>query len=183
MAYGQPTILVFGDSLAAGYGIPRDAAWATLMQKELQTTHPHYKVVNASISGETTFGGLNRIDATLKLHQPTIVILELGDNDGLRGAKLSEIEHNLNQLILRCRAVHAKVLLLGIQLPPNYGLEFSASFKAIFAKVAQRHHIALVPFMLEGLSAEQFQADNLHPVAAAQPQILRNVLPKLKPML
>ena len=183
MACAQPTILVFGDSLSAGYGIPRETAWPTLLQHELQITHPQYQVVNASTSGETTFGGLHHIDAALQQHQPAIVILELGANDGLRGANPNDIEHNLNELVQRCRTAHAKMLLLGIQLPPNYGLTYTTQFKALYAKVAQRNRIAFVPFILAGISADQFQADNLHPVAEAQPQILRNVLPKLKPLL
>jgi len=179
----QSTILVFGDSLSAGYGIPREAAWPSLLQAELQHTHPHYKVINASISGETTSGGVRRLPATLKEHRPSIVIIELGANDGLRGTRLDVTEKSLDTLIKQARGAQAKVLLLGMQLPPNYGVDYTKRFKALFAKLAQRHHIALVPFMLEGIEAEQFQADNLHPVAEAQPKILHTVLQKLKPML
>jgi len=179
----QSTILVFGDSLSAAYGIPREAAWPSLLQVELQRTHPHYKVINASISGETTSGGLRRLAATLKEHRPSIVIIELGANDGLRGTKLGLTEDSLNGLINQSKAGGAKVLLLGLQLPPNYGLEYTKRFKALFPRLAQRHGIALVPFMLDGIAAEQFQADNLHPVAEAQPKILQTVMQKLKPML
>jgi acyl-CoA thioesterase-1 len=179
----QSTILVFGDSLSAGYGIPREAAWPSLLQAELLRTHPHYKVINASISGETTSGGLRRLPATLKEHKPIIVIIELGANDGLRGTKLDLTEKSLNTLIQQSQANGAKVLLLGMQLPPNYGVDYARRFKALYPKLAQRHHISLVPFMLEGVEADQFQADNLHPVAEAQPKILQTVMQKLKPLL
>lgn len=179
----QSTILVFGDSLSAGYGIPREAAWPSLLQAELRRSHPHYKVINASISGETTSGGLQRLPTTLKEHRPSIVILELGANDGLRGTKLNLMEKSLNALIQQSQAVGAKVLLLGMQLPPNYGLAYTKSFKALYPKLAQRHRIALVPFMLEGIGADQFQADNLHPLAETQPMILETVMQKLMPML
>ncbi len=176
-------ILVFGDSLSAGYGIARDASWVSLLQNELKQTHAQYEVVNASISGETTAGGLRRITKALQEHHPAIVILELGANDGLRGTAITETEKNLNQIVKAAQKANAKVLLLGIQIPPNYGLDYTKSFTALYPKLAKRHDIALVPFMLQGIAPEQFQADNLHPNAAAQPQILRNVLPKLKLLL
>jgi acyl-CoA thioesterase-1 len=179
----QSTILVFGDSLSAGYGIPREAAWPSLLQAELNRTHPHYKVINASISGETTSGGVRRLPATLKEHRPSLVILELGANDGLRGTKLDLTEKSLNTLITQSQAAGAKVLLLGMQLPPNYGAAYTNKFKSLYPKLAQRHRIELVPFMLEGVEAHEFQADNLHPVAEAQPKILQTVLQKLKGML
>jgi acyl-CoA thioesterase I len=179
----QSTILVFGDSLSAGYGIPREAAWPSLLQAELQRTHPHYKVINASISGETTSGGLRRLPATLKEHRPSIVILELGANDGLRGTTLDLTEKSLNALVQQSQAAGAKVLLLGMQMPPNYGADYTKRFKQLYPKLAQRHRIALVPFLLRGIEGDEFQADNLHPVAAAQPKILQTVMQKLKPML
>ncbi len=179
----QSTILVFGDSLSAGYGIPREAAWPSLLQAELKRTHPHYKVINASISGETTSGGVRRLPATLKEHRPSLVILELGANDGLRGTKLELTEKSLNTLIKLSQAAGAKVLLLGMQLPPNYGVAYTKKFKMLYPKLAQRHRIELVPFMLEGVEAHEFQADNLHPVAEAQPKILQTVLQTLKGML
>ena len=179
----QPTILVFGDSLSAAYGIPREAGWVNLMQQELQRSHPQYRIVNASISGETTTGGRQRIAAALRQHQPNIVIIELGANDGLRGAPIANIEANLTDLIRQSRKAGAKVLLLGMQLPPNYGSTYTARFKSLYPKLAQRYHVALVPFFLEGIAPEQFQADNLHPVAQAQPIILRNVMQKLEPLL
>lgn len=179
----QSTILVFGDSLSAGYGIPREAAWPSLLQDELKRTHPHYKVINASISGETTSGGLRRLPATLKEHQPNIVVIELGANDGLRGTKLKLTEDSLNALISKSKKTGAKVLLLGMQLPPNYGVEYTRRFKSLYPKLALQQQIELVPFMLQGIRADEFQADNLHPIADAQPKILQTVMQKLKPML
>lgn len=180
----QSTILVFGDSLSAAYGIPREAGWVNLLQEEMQRSHhPQYQVVNASISGETTTGGRQRIAAALRQHKPNIVILELGANDGLRGAPVKNIEANLSVLIRQSRKSRAKVLLLGMQLPPNYGMEYTSAFKSLYPKLAQRYHVVLVPFLLEGVVPEQFQADNLHPVAAAQPRILQNVMQKLAPLL
>lgn len=179
----QQTILVFGDSLSAAYGIPREAGWVNLLQQELQRSHPQYKIVNASISGETTSGGLRRLSAVLRQHQPHIVIIELGANDGLRGAAIADIETNLASLIKQAQKSKAKVLLLGMQLPPNYGPDYTAGFKTLYPKLAQRYRTALVAFFLDGVTPEQFQADNLHPVAQAQPRILQNVMRKLKPML
>lgn len=182
-AQAAKNILVFGDSLSAGYGIARDASWVSLLQNELRLTHAQYAVVNASISGETTAGGLRRITKALQEHRPAIVILELGANDGLRGTNLAETEKNMNQIVAAAQKTKAKVLLLGIQIPPNYGMDYTKRFTALYPKLAKRHAIALVPFMLQGIAPEQFQADNLHPNAAAQSQILKNVLPTLKPLL
>lgn len=175
----QPTILVFGDSLSAAYGIPRDRGWVTLLQQ----ARPDWQVVNASVSGETTAGGVRRLDAALRQHRPDIVILELGANDGLRGTPIAAIEANLAQLIRQSQRAQAKVLLLGMQLPPNYGPDYTRQFRELFPKLAKRYHAALLPFMLEGVPPEQFQADNLHPTAAAQAGILRHLLPALKPLL
>lgn len=179
----QQTILVFGDSLSAAFGIPREAGWVSLLQQELQRSHPQYRVVNASISGETTSGGHQRIAAALRQHHPAIVILELGANDGLRGTPIKEIEANLGALIQASRKAKAKVLLLGMKLPPNYGADYTTRFAALYSTLAQRHRVALVPFLLAGVAPEQFQADNLHPVAAAQARILDTVFQKLKPLL
>ena len=179
----QSNILVFGDSLSAGYGIPREAAWPMLLQNELQRSHPHYKVINASISGETSSGGLRRLPAALKEHQPSIVIIELGANDGLRGTAPSITEKNLSTLIKQAQAIKAKVLLVGMQLPPNYGVNYIQQFKEVYPKLAKKYRTGLVPFMLEGIESEEFQADNLHPVAEAQPKILQTVFQKLKPLL
>jgi acyl-CoA thioesterase-1 len=179
----QQTILVFGDSLSAAYGIPRASGWVNLLQQELQRSHPQYKVVNASISGETAIGGRQRIAQALRQHSPSIVIVELGANDGLRGTPIADIESNLSAVIQQSSQDNRKVLLVGIQLPPNYGKNYTDQFKAIFYRLAQRHYVALVPFMLENVPPEQFQADNLHPTASAQAQILQTILAKLKPLL
>lgn len=174
---------MFGDSLSAGYGIARDASWVSLLQQELQHSHPQYLVVNASISGETASGGRRRIDQALRQHRPAIVILELGANDGLRGATIGSINDNLGEIILQCKSAHAQVLLLGMQLPPNYGEPYVTQFQKIFPRLAEKYRISLTPFMLAGIAADQYQADNLHPTAVAQPQILHNVMRSLKPLL
>ena len=179
----QQTILVFGDSLSAAYGIPREAGWVSLLQKELQRTHAQYQVVNASISGETTGGGRRRMASALHQHKPGIVILELGANDGLRGIPTEDIEANLSELIKQSRKAGAKVLLLGMQLPPNYGGGYTTRFKALYTRLARKNQVALAPFLLEGVTPEQFQADNLHPNSEAQEKILQTVWAKLKPML
>ncbi|MEW5903135.1 MAG: arylesterase [Pseudomonadota bacterium] len=180
-ALATKNILVFGDSLSAGYGIARSAAWPTLLQAEVAELG--YEVVNASISGETTAGGLRRIERALTEHRPAIVIVELGANDGLRGTPLQETEQNLDTIIRRAKKAHAQVLLLGMQLPPNYGPTYTQRFRELYPKLAKRHRIALVPFMLDGIPPEQFQADNLHPNAVAQSQILANLRPSLHPLL
>jgi acyl-CoA thioesterase-1 len=176
-------ILVFGDSLSAGYGIARDDSWVSLLQQELKISHPQLEVVNASISGETTSGGLRRIGKALQQHTPSVVIIELGANDGLRGTPVRETEKNLNAIIAQSRKANAKVLLIGIQIPPNYGLDYTKQFRALYPKLARQHSVALMPFMLEGIPPEQFLADNLHPSAAAQPLIMRNILRSLSPLL
>lgn len=169
------TLLVFGDSLSAAYGIPREKGWVALLQQ----ARPDLQVINASLGGETTAGGLRRLDAALRQHRPDIVILELGANDGLRGRPIAEIETDLAELIRRSQRAKAKVLLLGMQLPPNYGMDYTHAFRQLYPKLAERHHAARVPYLLEGVPPEQFQADNLHPTAAAQAQILRNILKEL----
>jgi len=182
-ASATKNILVFGDSLSAGYGIARDDSWANLLQLELKKNHPQFEVVNASISGETTSGGLRRIGQALQQHTPAVVILELGANDGLRGATIADTEKNLNKIIEQVQKAHARILLLGMQLPPNYGPVYTRQFRALYARLARKHDIALVPFMLEGVKPEQFQADNLHPNAEAQPLIMRHILKSLLPLL
>ena len=182
-AQAANNILVFGDSLSAGYGIARDASWVNLLQGELKQHHPPVDVVNASISGETTAGGLRRIGMALRQHHPAIVIVELGANDGLRGATVAETERNLNMIIEQIKQANARVLLLGMRLPPNYGPDYTRQFHAIFPKLAKRQGIALLPFLLDGIPPEQFQADNLHPTAEAQPLIMRNVMKLLLPLL
>lgn len=180
-----PVILVFGDSLSASYGIPADRGWVSLLEQRIHQNKPGYKVVNASISGETTSGGRYRIEQVLAEHRPAVVILELGANDGLRGLPLDAAASNLNAIINACRNRKARVLLIGMRLPPNYGNVYAAKFQAIYQQAAQRHKIPLLPFLLEGFAVnpELFQADGLHPTTAAQPLIMERVWKLLQPML
>ncbi len=182
-AHAEKTILVFGDSLSAGYGIARDASWVSLLQEELRAQFPQYVVVNASISGETSSGGAQRIAQALQLHHPDIVILELGANDGLRGNPLEMMHKNMSTIITQSKAAQARVLLVGMRLPPNYGKAYVEGFQNAFLQLAKQHRVTLLPFLLEGLSAEQFQADNLHLNASAQAHIKDTVMTKLRPML
>lgn len=184
-AWAGQTILVFGDSLSANYGMAVDSGWVSLLQRRLARNHQEIAVVNASISGETTAGGLARIGAALARHKPAIVIVELGANDGLRGLSLDATNSNLDAIIRACLAAKAKVLLLGMRLPPNYGVGYATRFAAVYPALARKHRTALVPFLLEGIAnnRESFQADNLHPTAAAQPRVLENVWQALQPML
>ncbi len=182
-AYAAKNILVFGDSLSAGYGIAAEKSWVHLMQLELEHTHPGFDIVNASISGETAFGGLQRIDKALQQHRPAIVIVELGANDGLRGYKTADIEANLGEIVKQAKRSRAKVLLIGMKLPPNYGKPYITEFENIYSRLASKHHVGLLPFLLEGVAPEEFQADNLHPTAQGQPRIMQNVMQKLEPLL
>ena len=175
--------MVFGDSLSAAYGISRSAGWVSLMQQSLQQSHPQYQIVNVSISGETANGGVRRINKAVRDHQPGIVILELGANDALRGRPVADIHADLSKLILDIKKSGAQVLLAGMQLPPNYGISYTKQFKDMYPRLAKKFKILLVPFLLEGVTPEQFQGDNLHPTAEAQARILQNVLPLLQPLL
>lgn len=179
------TVLVLGDSLSAEYGLARGSGWVALMEKRLGTEKLDAKVVNASISGETTSGGKTRLPSLLQQHRPSIVVIELGANDGLRGLPLSATESNLRAMISASQAAKAKVLLVGMQLPPNYGRDYASRFGRLYAKVAQESKAPLVPFLLDGIADKEqlFQADRLHPTAAAQPALLDNVWPKLKPLI
>lgn len=179
------TLLVLGDSLSAEYGLVRGTGWVTLLQKRLQNAKSDTVIVNASISGETTSGGKSRLPALLKQHQPAVVILELGANDGLRGLSLRANEENLREMIESAKQAKAKVLLVGMRLPPNYGGEYANQFFALYAKLARETRSALVPFFFEGVASngEMFQPDRLHPTAAAQPLILENIWPHLQPLL
>ena len=179
------TIVVFGDSLSAAYGIKQDEGWVALLQQRLAINKQNYQVVNASISGETTSGGLSRFAAMLKQKKPNIVVIALGGNDGLRGLKVSDIKTNLDKMIVQAKAINAQVLLLGVKIPPNYGLKYSQQFSQNYAELAKKHAINLVPFFLDGVAGNPklMQADGLHPIAAAQPKILENVWPTLSKML
>jgi acyl-CoA thioesterase-1 len=176
-------ILVFGDSLSAGYGIAAEQSWPSLLQKELERKGPDCRVVNASISGETTLGGRQRIARALEQHRPAVVILELGANDGLRGYRTKDIAANLDALIEAIKRAGAKVLLVGMRLPPNYGEPYVTQFHEVYAQLAKQHGVRLLPFLLEGVPPEQFQPDNLHPTAEAQPLLMRNVMKTLRPLL
>lgn len=182
-AHAEKNILVFGDSLSAGYGIAIEKSWVNLLQQELQRAQSGFSIVNASISGETTTGGRQRISKTLKQHRPAIVIVELGANDGLRGAPAKDIEANLGYIIEQAKGANAKVLLVGMKLPPNYGELYVKKFSDLYPRLARKYQILLLPFLLEGVAADQFQADNLHPAAGAQQHIMLNVLQELKPLL
>ena len=184
-AQATSTILVFGDSLSAAYGIPRESGWAALLAQRLQTTHPDYQVVNASVSGETTAGGLTRLPTLLQTHKPQLTILALGANDGLRGLPLLQTARNLENMITLAQKQGSKVLLVGMQLPPNYGAAYTSKFQNLFRNVANKKKVRLLPFLLDGIAtqANLFQADGLHPTAQAQPALLNNVWRELKPML
>jgi acyl-CoA thioesterase-1 len=181
-------VLVVGDSLSAEYGLPRGRGWVALLEQRLQERMPGVRVVNASISGDTTSGGRSRLPALLKQHQPTHVILELGGNDALRGLPLKMTEDNLRAMTRAARAAGARVLIAGMQVPPNYGKRYADDFATLFATVAREEKTALVPFFLAGVAdgpdaAQMFQPDRIHPNVRAQPRMLDNVWPVLQPLL
>lgn len=180
-----PVVMVLGDSLSAGYGLPAGRGWVDLLAVKMALEAPGFKVVNASISGETTLGGRNRLARLLAQHQPAVVIVELGANDGLRGAPLDGVRANLAAIAAESRAAGARVLILGMRLPPNYGADYGRRFQALFGEVAQAQRSAWVPFLFEGFGErrEMFQDDGIHPVAAAQPRMLETVWAKLQPLL
>jgi acyl-CoA thioesterase-1 len=179
------TILVFGDSLSAAYGIRPEQGWVTLLTQRLQTQGYGYQVINASVSGETSSGGLERLPRALSLHIPGIVILELGANDGLRGLPASALRDNLAQMVRLAQTAGARVLLVGIRIPPNYGPRYTDEFARVYAAVAQEYHLPLVPFLLEKVALDPtlMQADGMHPNAAAEPIVLDTLWPYLKPFL
>jgi acyl-CoA thioesterase-1 len=181
----QANILVLGDSLSSAYGINSDEGWVALLQQQLSSQGYDYQVINASVSGDTTRTGLSRIDSALRAHQPVIVIIALGGNDGLRGLAFSEIENSLAKIIERCQQTKAKTLLLGIRLPPNYGPAYTQQFATLYEGLAKRYDIPLIPKMLDLVAEnrELIQEDGIHPKAEAQPQILKNIWQKLKPLL
>ncbi len=185
LAQAAGGVLVFGDSLSAGYGIPAEKSWPALLDARLQQEKWPQRVVNASVSGETTAGGRTRLPAALKQHRPAVVVLALGANDGLRGLPLAQTRENLIAMTRLARQSGARVLLVGMRLPPNYGPEYTREFNALFAAVAKQEQIALLPFLLEPIALDEaaFQSDRLHPTAAAQPKILEHVWPALRPLL
>ena len=176
------TLLLMGDSLSAAYNIPVSSSWPELLREKLP---PHWELVNASVSGETTGGGVQRLPALLKEHEPSLVVLELGGNDGLRGYPLTRIRQNLQQLIKLSTEADAQVMLIGMQIPPNYGQRYAQGFADLFPALAEKFDLPLVPFLLEGIALQPglMQSDGIHPTAAAQGRILDNVLPTLEPLL
>ena len=179
------SILVLGDSLSAAYGIDRDSGWVNLLQARLQSEGYPQRVVNASISGDTTAGGVDRLPQALQRFRPSILILELGSNDGLRGLDFDASRNNLAAMIDLAREYGCKVLLIGMHMPPNFGKAFTERFHSIFTGLSENKSVPLVPFLLEGVAnrPEWMQADQLHPTALAQPKMLENVWAELRPLL
>jgi acyl-CoA thioesterase-1 len=180
-----PVILVLGDSLSAAYGIKLDQGWVALLQARLRAKGYGHQVVNASSSGETTGGGLSRLPRALSTHKPAIVIVELGGNDGLRGLPITDIRRNLTAIIRNSQQAGARILLVGMRIPPNYGPAYTRDFQRLYGDLAREYKLPLVPFFLEDIAADenQFQPDGIHPTAAAQPVLLREVWPHLEPLL
>ena len=184
----QPRIVVLGDSLSAEYGLVRGSGWVALLEQRLSAEKIAASVINASISGDTTSGGRARLGALLKQHRPTVLVIELGGNDALRGLPLKNTQDNLSAMAQAAQKAGAKVLLLGMQVPPSYGRQYAEQFAQLFVSVAQKNKTALVPFLLKGVADRQdatawFQADGIHPLAKAHPQMLDNVWPALRPLL
>jgi acyl-CoA thioesterase-1 len=184
-AESEPVILVLGDSLSAGYGLPRESSWVRLLEQRLEARGYPHSVVNASVSGDTTAGGLTRLPPLLKRRAPDVLILELGANDGLRGIAFEEIDANLTRLVRLGKQSGARVLLVGNRLPPNYGAAYADRFQAMFRTVSEREQVALVPRLLAGVAEDWglMQADGLHPAAEAQPRMLDNVWRGLEPLI
>ena len=185
VASANSTIVIYGDSLSAGYGIDIKQGWVSLLQNRLLETGYNYQVVNASISGETTAGGRHRINETLKKHQPEIIVIELGGNDGLRGMSLTQMKENLATMILTSIDYQAEVLLMSIEIPPNYGPRYNQKFRQTYTNLAKEHTVNLVPFLLKSVATNPayMQADGIHPKANAQGMILENIWPFLTPLL
>ena len=181
----QNTVLVLGDSLSAAYGVPSETAWVELLRDRIESQDLDWTVVNASIGGETTDGGLRRLPGLLETHDPTIVIIELGGNDGLRGFPPNVIESNLANMIEQVRDTGATPLLVGMQIPPNYGQRYTTMFADIFPTLSDRYNTVLVPFFLDGIYDQDglMQGDGIHPTEEAQPRLLENIWPKLEPLL
>ena len=184
-AQAAPNILVFGDSLSASYGIAEKRGWVSLLGERLKRERFDYSVVNASISGETTAGGLGRLPRMLEMHRPAVVVLELGANDGLRGLSVAAMKKNLAAMIGMAQKAGAKVLLVGVRMPPNYGPEYTNAFDASFAELAKAHRTAVLPFLFDGFGEkrEMFLPDRIHPNEQAQALLLENIWKALKPLL
>jgi len=181
----SPSILVYGDSLSAAYGLKKSQGWVALLQNKLAADRYQYSVINASISGETTSGGLSRLTNTLAKTKPHIIIVALGANDGLRGLPIKEMTANLNAIITQSKKMNAKVLLIGMKIPPNYGAQYTNAFSQAYQQLSQQHQVSLVPFMLNNIAAKPalIQEDGLHPNALSQPILLDNIWPTLQPLL
>lgn len=179
------TILIMGDSISAAYGMKLDQGWVTLLQQKLNEETPDVKLINASISGELTAGGLARIDQELTRHHPKVVIIELGGNDGLRGFSPKIIKNNLTEMIKQAETIGAKVILLGMRIPPNYGKQYTEMFAAVYRQLEKEHKVSLVPFLLDGIgtNSELMQYDGIHPNAKAQSLIMEMVWTKLQPLI
>ena len=184
-APGERTVLVLGDSLSAGYGLAANQGWVSLTARKLRATHPGWRLVNASISGETTAGGAARINAEIARNHPSVIVVELGANDGLRGLDLGQMQRNLEAIIRTSLRARAKVLLIGMRMPPNFGRQYTRGFEQNYLVLSKRHPIAFLPFLLTPVAADRnaFQADNLHPIASVQPKLRDHVWVALEPLL
>jgi len=179
------TLLVLGDSLSAAYGMDMPSGWVALLQKRLAQEKLDYQIANASISGDTTGNGLARLPRLLDEHKPAVVIIELGGNDGLRGLSLAQLKHNITAMVTEAKGRNARVLLVGVRLPPNYGKTYSGKFRRVYQEVAAEQQVALVPFILDGVATNRalMQSDGIHANAKGQGRILENVWPHLRPLL
>jgi len=177
--------MVFGDSLSAAYNLSIEQGWVHLVERRIEESHLPWNVVNASVTGETTAGGLRRIAEDLRRHKPSIVVIELGANDALRGQPVSGMRRNLEEIVRLVRQARAEPVLVGMMIPPNYGIDYAAQFHAMYGSLAKKQDLPLVPFLLEGIAdkPDLFQADGLHPTAAAEPRVADNVWRVLKPLL
>jgi acyl-CoA thioesterase-1 len=184
-APGPRTVMIFGDSLSAAYNLSADQGWVHILGDRIAQAKLPWVVVNASISGETTAGGLRRLAEDLKRHKPAIVVIELGANDALRGQAVAGMRTNLEEMIRLARQARAEPVLVGLMIPPNYGIEYAAQFRDMYAAIAAKQKVAFVPFLLEGIAdkPELFQADGLHPIAQAEARVADNVWAKLEPVL
>jgi len=186
MASAAPNkVLIVGDSISAAYGIEVEKGWVSLLASKITQENLPYQVINASISGDMTSNGLNRLPKLLKSHNPDVVVIELGGNDGLRGLPINVIRNNLQRLVELSKESEARVLLAGMRIPPNYGARYAEAFHQIYREIADEHEIELIPFLLEGIgdNARLMQSDGIHPTADAQPLIVRLVWPRIKPLL
>jgi len=184
-AFAADTVMVFGDSLSAAYNLSIEQGWVHLVERRIEESHLRWNVVNASVSGETTAGGLRRIGEDLRRHKPSIVVIELGANDALRGQPVIGMRKNLEEIVRLVKQARAEPVLVGMMIPPNYGIDYAAQFHGMYGSLAKKQDVPLVPFLLEGIAdkPDLFQADGLHPTAAAEPRVADNVWRVLKPLL